>query len=103
MWKLEARPEPSAFWRIASPLLALVLTVILGVLLFLVLGKDPVKGLQVFFWEPIRSAYALGELVEPMLRPLRRVVPQVGGVDVSPLALLVLLQVLEIVLHHLSA
>ena len=63
MWKLEARPEPSAFWRIASPLLALVLTVILGVLLFLVLGKDPVKGLQVFFWEPIRSAYALGELV----------------------------------------
>ena len=63
MWKLEARPEPSAFWRIASPLLALVLTVILGVLLFLVLGKDPVKGLQVFFWEPIRSAYALGELL----------------------------------------
>jgi simple sugar transport system permease protein len=63
VWKLEARPEPSSFWRIASPLLALVLTVILGVLLFLALGKDPVKGLQVFFWEPIRSGYALGELV----------------------------------------
>ena len=63
MWKLEARPEPSGFWRIASPLLALVLTVILGVLLFLALGKDPVKGLLVFFWEPIRSGYALGELV----------------------------------------
>jgi YggT family protein len=46
--------------------------------------------------------YALGQLVEPMLRPLRRVVPQVGGIDLSPLALLVLLQVLEIVLHHLS-
>jgi hypothetical protein len=63
VWKLEARPEPSAFWRIASPLLALVLTVILGVLLFMALGKDPVKGLLVFFWEPIRSGYALGELV----------------------------------------
>ena len=25
MWKLETRPEPSGFWRIASPLLALVL------------------------------------------------------------------------------
>ena len=48
------------------------------------------------------AGYALGQLVEPMLRPLRRVVPQVGGVDLSPLALLVLLQVLEIVLHHLS-
>ena len=63
MWTLEARPEPSGFWRIASPLLALVLTVVLGVLLFMALGKDPVKGLQVFFWEPIRSGYALGELV----------------------------------------
>ena len=27
MLKLEARPQPSDFWRIASPLLALVLTV----------------------------------------------------------------------------
>ena len=48
------------------------------------------------------AGYALGQLVEPLLRPLRRVVPQVGGVDLSSLALLVLLQVLEIVLHHLS-
>jgi simple sugar transport system permease protein len=33
------------------------------VLLFLALGKDPLQGLKVFFWEPIRSAYALGELM----------------------------------------
>ena len=63
MLKLEARPQPSGFWRIASPLLALVLTVVIGVVLFLALGKDPVQGLRVFFWEPIRSSYALGELV----------------------------------------
>ncbi|NBW54457.1 MAG: ABC transporter permease, partial [Betaproteobacteria bacterium] len=63
MFKLEARPQPSDFWRIASPLLALLFTVILGVVLFTALGKDPVKGLSVFFWEPIRSAYALGELM----------------------------------------
>ena len=63
MLKLEARPQPSGFWRIAAPLLALVLTVVIGVVLFLALGKDPVQGLRVFFWEPIRSSYALGELV----------------------------------------
>ncbi len=63
MFKLEARSEPSGFWRIASPLLALVITVVLGVILFWALGKDPVKGLAVFFWEPIRSGYALGELM----------------------------------------
>jgi ABC-type uncharacterized transport system permease subunit len=63
MLKLEPRPQASQFWSIASPLLALVITVILGTLLFVALGKDPVKGLQVFFWEPIKSGYAIGELM----------------------------------------
>ncbi len=61
--KLEARPQPSKAWSYGSPLLALVVTVIIGVILFAALGKDPVKGLGVFFWEPIKSGYALGELV----------------------------------------
>jgi ABC-type uncharacterized transport system permease subunit len=39
------------------------ITVLIGVMLFVVLGKDPVRGLSVFFWEPVKSAYALGELM----------------------------------------
>ncbi|HOV20475.1 ABC transporter permease [Ottowia sp.] len=62
MLRLELRPAPSRLWAWASPLLALAITVVLGVLLFTVMGKDPVRGLQIFFWEPIKSAYALGEL-----------------------------------------
>ena len=63
MLALEQRAEPSRFWSLASPVLALLVTVVIGVLLFVALGKDPVRGLQVFFWEPIRSPYALGELM----------------------------------------
>ena len=63
MIKLEARSQPSRIWTYASPVLALALTAVIGVLLFMALGKDPVKGLAVFFWEPIRSPYALGELM----------------------------------------
>jgi len=63
MLRLQARAEPSRWWVYASPLLALLVTVLLGVALFLLLGKDPVRGLAVFFWEPLRSGYALGELV----------------------------------------
>jgi ABC-type uncharacterized transport system permease subunit len=63
MLKLEARPQPSRFWCFVSPLLALLITVLIGVLLFVALGKDPVRGLQIFFWEPIKSPYALGELM----------------------------------------
>jgi ABC-type uncharacterized transport system permease subunit len=54
MLKLEARPQPSRLWTFASPLLALLLTVLIGVCLFVALGKDPVRGLQIFFWEPIK-------------------------------------------------
>jgi general nucleoside transport system permease protein len=63
MIRLEARPQASKFWTYASPVLALLVTVVIGVLLFAALGKDPVRGLQIFFWEPIKSPYALGELM----------------------------------------
>ncbi len=62
MLRLEPRPAPSRAWTWTSPLLALLITVLIGTLLFVALGKDPVRGLQVFFWEPIKSPYALGEL-----------------------------------------
>ena len=62
MLKLESRPQPSKWMSYASPVLALAITVVVGVILFWALGKDPVKGLQVFFVEPLKSAYALSEL-----------------------------------------
>lgn len=46
--------------------------------------------------------YFLSQLIEPLLEPLRRVVPMVGGVDLSLLALLLLLKIAEIVLVHAS-
>jgi general nucleoside transport system permease protein len=62
-FKLEARPQPSKAWSYGSPVLALLCTVVIGVILFMLLGKDPLRGLQVFFWDPIKTGYALGELV----------------------------------------
>ncbi len=62
MLKLEARPQPSQAMTIASPMIALAITVLLGVLLFVALGKDPLRGLQMFFVEPIRSGYAWSEI-----------------------------------------
>ena len=62
MLRLEARPEPSRAMSIASPLIALAITVVIGTLLFVLLGKDPLRGLAVFFVEPVKSVYALTEL-----------------------------------------
>ena len=62
MLKLEARPQPSRLMSMASPVLALAVTVLIGVLLFVLLDKDPLKGLAVFFVEPVKNLYQLSEL-----------------------------------------
>jgi YggT family protein len=42
-------------------------------------------------------------ITRPFLRPLRKIIPTVGRVDLTPLVLLVVLYVLEIPLTHLRA
>jgi len=62
MLRLEARPQPSKAMSFASPLLALLVTVLVGIVMFALLGKDPLRALQMFFYEPIKSAYAWTEI-----------------------------------------
>ena len=52
-------------------------------------------GFVILSWvQPGSPAYALlGRLTEPLLAPLRRVIPPLGGVDLSALVLILLLQV----------
>ncbi|HEY4185267.1 MAG TPA: ABC transporter permease [Polyangia bacterium] len=47
---------------VASPLVALAITVAIGSLLFAALGQSPGRGLAMFFVEPLRGARALSEL-----------------------------------------
>ena len=46
--------------------------------------------------------YLVSLLVEPLLTPIRRVAPNLGALDLSPLVLLLGLQVLQIVLNNLK-
>jgi YggT family protein len=43
------------------------------------------------------------QLASPLLRPAQRVIPPIGGLDLSPLLVLLILQALLIVLGHLRA
>ncbi|KQV50341.1 sugar ABC transporter permease [Pelomonas sp. Root1217] len=62
MLKLEPRTQTSMLLAVAAPLLALALTVAIGVLLFTALGKDPLQALRLFFIEPLKNGRALSEL-----------------------------------------
>ncbi|MEN6408502.1 MAG: YggT family protein [Anaerolineaceae bacterium] len=47
-------------------------------------------------YQPIRRA--LDGIVEPMLNPIRRVMPNLGGLDFSPVVLIVVIQLVETLL-----
>jgi len=60
---LVARAEPSRWLAGCSPLFALALTVLSGMLLFAALGKPPMAAIEVFFVEPLRSLRGVGEVL----------------------------------------
>jgi len=46
---------------------------------------------------------AVNALLEPILRPIRKIMPNTGAIDFSPLVLIVLLNILRIVLENAAA
>ncbi|MCK0120312.1 ABC transporter permease [Loktanella sp. F6476L] len=58
MIMLEKRPQPSRGWTFATPVLAVVLTMIVGGALFAVLGNDPIETIRVIFFDPLFSEFA---------------------------------------------
>lgn len=62
-FKLERRPEASRSMSYLSPLIAVALTLLGGLLLFSLLGKDPIEGFQVFFLKPLSNWNGIAELL----------------------------------------
>ncbi len=44
--------------------------------------------------------YGLEKILEPLYRPLRRILPNMGGLDLSPLVALLAIQAIEIILRN---
>lgn len=63
IFKIEARAEPSRTMKYMSPLIAAVLMLMTGIIIFMALGKNPVEAFHAFFVEPINDLYGLGELL----------------------------------------
>jgi len=60
--ELERRAQASRLYTFLSPVIALVLTLVCGAILFAALGKDPIQALYLFFIDPLREEWSLHEL-----------------------------------------
>ncbi len=47
--------------------------------------------------------YALGRLLEPLLEPIRKLLPDLNGLDISPILLIIILNFLEYALIYYLA
>ena len=96
-------------WGLTGMAASLVSVVVLAAFGLVRMAISGMTGLVIIYavlsWVQTQSAAAdlLERLVMPVLIPIRRVLPLVGGIDLSPLLLLLLLQVFAIVLGSLQA
>ena len=88
--------EPG-FGMIAAVALVDLLRYSLYVLVFAVIAQAVLSWVNPY--SPLAPAF--DTITRPFLRPLRRYVPPVGNVDLTPLILLVILYVVLIVVNHL--
>ena len=92
-----ARPDSGEGAITVNSLLPTIQLIING--LTLVVFVDVVLSFLLNPFHPVRRA--LDSVVEPMLAPIRRIVPPAGGLDFSPAILLILIQIVGRVLVSL--
>ncbi len=81
--------EPVMLLSLLGLALKMLLRVALQTAIILVIGFAILSWVQ-----PGSPAYSLlGRLTEPLLAPLRRVIPSVGGIDLSAIVLILALQI----------
>jgi len=68
-------------------------------LITLIVVIDVVLSYFISPFHPVRRY--LDRVVEPMLTPIRRLLPQTGLVDFSPLVLIILLQIINVLLQNI--
>jgi YggT family protein len=74
---------------------------VVATLITLLVFVDILVRFVLDIYHPVRRF--LDSLVEPMLAPIRRLLPQTGMWDLSPVVLLVIVQVIEYILLRLLA
>lgn len=72
---------------------------IIGRILILVIIVDSVLSFFMSPYHPIRET--MDRIVNPMLAPIRRIVPPISGLDLSPMVLIILIIILQSVLTQL--
>jgi YggT family protein len=76
-------------------LIANIVNLVANLFIFMVIA-DSVLSFFLKPYHPVRVA--IGRIVNPFLAPIRRIIPLVGMLDLSPLVLIILVEILARIL-----
>lgn len=76
----------------------IVMLVIIQFIIGLLFAFNVVSGRNEFLFQIYRS---INSLLDPVLRPIRRIMPETGAIDFSPLVLILGLTIIQRILYSL--
>jgi len=63
MIRLEPRKEVSKHLLYLTPVMAVAVTIALGLVMFAALGKDPFRAIAIIFYEPLTDLFTISEMI----------------------------------------
>ena len=87
-------------YQIVSYLISIIVMVVIVQFVLSLLISFNVVNMQNQFVESLWRA--VNAILEPILAPVRRFMPDTGGIDFSPMVVIILLTILQIVLRNLA-
>lgn len=85
-----------------------IMSNLIGLLIFVLIVNAILSWLVAFDVINVRNqtvykiVRALDAITDPLLRPIRRFLPNLGGIDISPIILILLLQGLQILIRRVG-
>lgn len=78
--------------------ISVVIQIVFGILIFLVMARFILQVVRADFYNPISQMFV--KVTDPMLKPMRRIIPGFFGLDMAAIVLLLIIQSLELVITH---
>ncbi len=78
--------------------ISVVVQIVFGILIFLVMARFILQVVRADFYNPISQMFV--KITDPMLKPMRRIIPGFFGLDMAAIVLLLIIQSAELLISH---
>lgn len=93
-------PYYPIFWAVDTVLTLFLIVMVVRIALSWMFAFQVINPRHPFAWQLDRASRAV---TDPILKPIQRALPPMGGVDLSPLVVFILIYVLQMYLWQLYA